>query len=190
MYSMYKLDSQEQLNTREGTILNSEKTSIKPRPIVRHKIAKGPKMASEAIPEEAEPVPEEAVIRLRELISTVKLDDKSSFLSTLRVLRRDPQQIRALHHEFKSLKIGEDLKRDKILFLAGKIDSPETIPLWKDMLHRETPRFHDEEKLLNIPHPNLESRLLAVEQMQAIRKLGQIAFQDKEAKKILFDTAL
>ncbi|SMF49887.1 hypothetical protein [Pseudobacteriovorax antillogorgiicola] len=146
--------------------------------------------AEEFSEDDSDSFPEESLKLVQSSLETVDLEDKESFLRALRSIRETPESATILVSKFKKTIPGQELRRDKILFLAGKIEDPELLPLWQDILYRETPRFENEELIQLQSHPTLESRLIAVEQMQAIRKLGQLAFDNHVAKGILFDTAL
>lgn len=127
---------------------------------------------------------------IEQKISRLNLSDRSSFHSTLKALRSRPGVGKILTQSLKRLEFHQGHKRDKLLFIAGKLETPELLPFWKDLLLRQTPRFKHEPEPKEQVHPGLDDRLIAVEQLQAIRKLGQIAFTNSEARRLLFDTAL
>lgn len=65
-------------------------------------------------------------------------------------------------------------ERDNLVWLANSLQTPELLSFWQDLALRRTPRFEDEAKVRNPQRPNLDSRAIDVEQLQAIRNLGLI----------------
>lgn len=102
----------------------------------------------------------------------------------------DREETATLPVLLQSLGPEHALTRDKVITLAGKLDDSSLTPLWANLLERQTPRFSNEDALLAAPHPGLEVRLIHLEQLQAIRKLGQLAFSDSKAHELLTKAAL
>jgi hypothetical protein len=90
----------------------------------------------------------------------------------------------------KEIGTSRPAERDRLIMVANSLQSKTDLPLWVDLVKRETPRYPDEEKVRNPPHPTLESRFVDMEQLQAIRNIGLLARDDRAARRALMEIIL
>jgi hypothetical protein len=129
------------------------------------------------------------IAELVESVNPMKASDIQRAVASLR--NYPPAEVTA--YFMKSLKeIGSSRpqERDRLIIVANSLQSKTDLPLWVDLVKRETPRYPDEEKLRNPEHPTLESRFVDMEQLQAIRNIGLIARESREARRVLMEIIL
>lgn len=149
-------------------------------PVAMNPAAKTEDEASDDAPEIAD---------LVENVNPMKAKDIQRAVASLRNF--PPAEVTA--YFMKSLKeIGSSrpAERDRLIIVANSLQSKTDLPLWVDLVKRETPRYADEEKLRNPQHPTLESRFVDMEQLQAIRNIGLIARDNREARRVLMEIIL
>jgi hypothetical protein len=154
-----------------------------PAPPVFHKTA------AKAVEEDAAPDEFPEISGLVENVNPMKASDIQRAVASLRGY--PPAAVTA--YFMKSLKeIGSSRPhdRDRLIMVANSLQSKSDLPLWVDLVKRETPRYADEEKLRNPQHPTLESRFVDMEQLQAIRNIGLLARDNREARRVLMEIIL
>ncbi|MFW7380810.1 MAG: hypothetical protein ACOH5I_18490 [Oligoflexus sp.] len=134
----------------------------------------------------------EPVEQIASWIAHADLNRKQQLRATVFRLKKEKPQVvaQALLDHYRKSNSETAYQRDQVLVLAMKLNQPELLPLWTDVLLRETPRFADEGKHRSAIHPSLESRLIAVEQMQAIKALGELSRTSQQAHELLFQVVL
>ena len=157
-------------------------TVLVPAPVSYQKTAK---------PADEVEAPGEApeIAELLESVNPMRASDIQRVVASLR--NYPPAAVTA--YFMKSLKeIGSSrpVERDRLIMVANSLQSKTDLPLWIDLVKRETPRYADEEKLRNPQHPTLESRFVDMEQLQAIRNIGLIARDNREARRVLMEIIL
>lgn len=100
------------------------------------------------------------------------------------------QVTRLMLRELKAIGADRPFERDRLIMLANDRQSASDLPFWTDLLLRQTPRYSNEERFRNPKHPTLESRSIDLEQLQAIRNIGLIARDEKQAQHVLADLIL
>jgi hypothetical protein len=129
------------------------------------------------------------IAELLESVNPMKASDIQRVVASLR--NYPPAAVTA--YFMKSLKemgSSRPVERDRLIVVANSLQSKTDLPLWIDLVKRETPRYADEEKLRNPLHPTLESRFVDMEQLQAIRNIGLIARDNREARRVLMEIIL
>ncbi|HET9240782.1 MAG TPA: hypothetical protein VFO10_26190 [Oligoflexus sp.] len=129
------------------------------------------------------------IAALVESVNPMKASDLQEAVASLRSY--PPPEVTA--YFIKSLKeIGSQRphERDRLIMVANSLQSKTDLPFWVDLVKRETPRYADEEKLRNPQHPTLESRFVDMEQLQAIRNIGLLARDNREARRVLMEVIL
>jgi hypothetical protein len=142
-----------------------------------------------AVDESAAPDENPEIAALVESVNPMKASDIQQAVASLRSY--PPAAVTA--YFLKSLKdIGSQRPhdRDRLIMVANSLQSKSDLPLWVDLVMRTTPRYADEEKLRNPPHPTLESRFVDMEQLQAIRNIGLLARENREARRVLMEIIL
>ncbi|HYX36439.1 MAG TPA: hypothetical protein VE954_25310 [Oligoflexus sp.] len=148
-----------------------------------------PRVTPQAEP--AEPVSEdvESIADIVEHVDPMKMSDINRAVQKLRSLPPEPVAAYFVQN-LKDIGTSRSADRDRLIMVANSLQSPAALPLWVDLAKRQTPRYPDEEKLRNPPHPTLESRFVDMEQLQAIRNIGLIAREDRAARRVLMEIIL
>jgi hypothetical protein len=160
---------------------------IEPVPTPRPRVAY--RTAAATVVEDAVPDESPEIAALVEAVNPMKASDIQHAVASLRSY--PPAAVTA--YFLKSLKeIGSSrpYERDRLIMVANSLQSKTDLELWVDLVERETPRYADEEKLRNPPHPTLESRFVDMEQLQAIRNIGLLARDNREARRVLMEIIL
>lgn len=158
----------------------------------------GPVLTPQKAPVPAAPAPVEIeetqsevenIAAILESVNPMKASDIQRAVTSLRTY--PPEQVTAYFMQsLKDIGTSRPAERDRLIMVANSLQSKTDLPLWTDLVKRETPRYADEEKVRNPPHPTLESRFVDMEQLQAIRNIGLLARDNRAARRVLMDLIL
>jgi hypothetical protein len=130
-----------------------------------------------------------SVASIIEAVNPMSMQDIRRAVGKLREF--PPEQVTSyLMHSLKEIGTDRPADRDRLVLIANSLQSKTDLPFWEDLVKRQTPRYPDEDKVRNPPHPTLESRFVDMEQLQAIRNIGLLAREDREARKVLMEIIL
>jgi hypothetical protein len=163
-------------------------TVLMPAPTaLPRKVAARVVQAPVEVPQEPEEM--ESLAAVMENTNPMKNADIQRAVRTLRTY--PPEQVTAYFMQaLKDIGSQRPVERDRLIMVANSLQSKTDLPLWIDLVKRQTPRYSDEEKLRNPPHPTLESRFVDMEQLQAIRNIGILAREDRAARRVLMEIIL
>jgi hypothetical protein len=131
----------------------------------------------------------ESIAAVLEQTDPMKNADIQRAVRTLRNF--PPEEVTAYFMQsLKEIGSHRPAQRDRLIMVANGLQSKTDLPLWTDLVKRQTPRYPDEEKLRNPPHPTLESRFVDMEQLQAIRNIGLLAREERAARRVLMEIIL
>ncbi|WP_141732977.1 hypothetical protein [Oligoflexus tunisiensis] len=131
----------------------------------------------------------ESITAIIEAVNPMSMQDIQRAVRKLREL--PPEQVSAsFMQSLKEFGTSRPADRDRLVMVANSLQSKTDLPFWEDLANRETPRYPEEDKVRNPPHPTLESRFVDMEQLQAIRNIGLLAREDRAARRVLMEIIL
>jgi hypothetical protein len=177
-------------SARMAAIDKSPEAALPPVEVVNTVLAPAPSVSyKKAVDTDEAPAEALEIAELMESVNPMKAADIQRAVASL----RNYPAAEVTAYFLKSLKemgSSRPTERDRLIIVANSLQSKTDLPFWVDLVRRETPRYADEEKLRNPQHPTLESRFVDMEQLQAIRNIGLIARENREARRVLMEIIL
>ena len=127
--------------------------------------------------------------RFRERLENTPYKCASCNIKTARYFRaQDPREVSIYFvDELRRLGSSDLFKRTRLIEIANLVNSDELLPLWRNILYRETP-LDDSEAALLAPGVNSPKAIRIYQELSsAVENIGAIAFRDSAAKNILID---
>jgi len=171
----------------ENLVVSTESVTLTAAPEAPHSAPPAPSAPPISVDEPTEE--HVSIAAIMESTNPMKAHDMQRAVQKLRTF--PPELVSAYFlQSLKELGTDKPVERDRLIMVANSLQSKTDLPLWEDLVKRQTPRYPDEEKVRNPPHPTLESRFIDMEQLQAIRNIGLLAREDRAARRLLMEVIL